>query len=99
MLDELDEAKTYYQDALEVVTNMRFRPEIALTRFQLAEQQLEHYPDERSEAIEQLSYAIDEFKEMKTQPSVEKTEEFQEKYGIQKKPEISKILTMPMWPC
>jgi hypothetical protein len=30
---------------------MRFRPELALSRLQLAELLLEHYPEEKSEAI------------------------------------------------
>ena len=42
-----------------------------MTRFQLAELLLEHYPDERAEAIEHLDFAIDEFRDMKMQPSLE----------------------------
>ena len=66
-----DEARTHYQEALKVATEMRFRPEIALTRLQLAELLLEHYPDERSEALEHLDFAIAEFRDMKMQPSLE----------------------------
>ena len=51
---------------------MRFRPEIALTRLELAELLLEHYPDERATAIEHLDFAIGEFREMKMQPSLER---------------------------
>jgi len=51
---------------------MRFRPELALTRLQLAELLLEHYPDEKSEALEHLEFAIKEFREMKMQPSLER---------------------------
>ena len=47
-------------------------PEIALTRRQLAELVLEHYPDEKSEAVEHLDFAIGEFREMKMQPSLER---------------------------
>lgn len=46
------------------------RPEIALTRLQLAELLLEHYPDERSEALEHLDFAIGDFHDMKIQPSL-----------------------------
>jgi hypothetical protein len=58
---------------------MRFRPELALSRFQLAELLFEHYPDEKDDAIEHLNFAIDEFKEMKMQPSLEKAEGLKER--------------------
>jgi len=51
---------------------MRFRPELALTRLQLAELLLEHYPNEKREALEHLDFAILEFREMKMQPSLER---------------------------
>ena len=34
------------------------RPEIALTRFQLAELLLAHYPDEKKDALEHLDFAV-----------------------------------------
>ena len=58
--------------ALEVCARVRFRPEIALTRLQLSELLLEHFPDERDSAIEHLDFAIREFREMKMQPSLER---------------------------
>ena len=48
---------------------MRYRPEIALTRFRLAELLLAHYPDERTEALAHLDFALAEFREMKMAPS------------------------------
>ena len=51
---------------------MRFRPEVALTRLQLAELLLEHYPEQQAEAKEHLDFAIGEFREMKMQPSLER---------------------------
>ena len=51
---------------------LRFRPEIALIRLQLAELLLEHYPAERAAAMEHLDFAIGEFREMKMQPSLER---------------------------
>ena len=82
MLGRMDEAKNHYHDALDVTTNMRFRPELALSRFQLAELQLEHFLDEKTEAIEHLNFAINEFKEMKMQPSLEKALELRDKIRI-----------------
>jgi hypothetical protein len=51
---------------------MRFRPEIALTRLQLAELILEHYPQEKSKSIVYLDFAIKEFRDMKMQPYLER---------------------------
>jgi hypothetical protein len=53
-------------------TQVKFRPEIALTRLQLAELLLEHYPNEKVDALEHLDFAIKEFREMKMQPSLER---------------------------
>ncbi len=65
--------------AIKICADMRNRPELALSRFNLAALQFEHFPDERSEAIEHIEFAIVEFKEMKMQPSLEKAEELREK--------------------
>jgi len=72
LLGRPDEARVHYQDALKVANEMRFRPELALTRLQLAELLLEHYPDEKKEALEHLDFTITEFREMKMQPSLER---------------------------
>jgi tetratricopeptide (TPR) repeat protein len=71
-LGRLDEARVYYQEALQATTEMRFRPEVALTRLQLAELLLEHYPDEKADALEHLDFAVKEFRDMKMQPSLER---------------------------
>jgi tetratricopeptide (TPR) repeat protein len=72
LMERYDEARKYYQEAIKVCTEMRFRPELALTRLQLAELLLEHYPKERAEALEHLDFAIKEFREMKMQTSLER---------------------------
>jgi tetratricopeptide (TPR) repeat protein len=72
LLERYDEARKYYQEAIKVCTEMPFRPELALSRLQLAEMLLEHYPDEKKEALEHLDFAIKEFREMKMQPSLER---------------------------
>jgi tetratricopeptide (TPR) repeat protein len=68
-----DEARKHYQEAIKVCTEIGFRPELALTRLQLAELLLDHYPKERAEALEHLDFAIAEFRDMKMQPSLERT--------------------------
>jgi len=72
LLGRYDEARNYYQEAIKVCTEMPFRPELALSRLQLAELLLERYPDEKKEALEHLDFAIREFREMKMQPSLER---------------------------
>jgi tetratricopeptide (TPR) repeat protein len=72
LLGEAEKARNYDRQALELCNKIGFRPEIALTRLQLAELLLEHYPDERDVAIEHLDFAIREFQEMKMQPSLER---------------------------
>src|SRR5262249_23848438 len=72
LLDRPEEAREYYNQALEVCEKVRFRPEIALIRLALAELFLDRYPDERATAIEHLDFAIAEFREMKMQPSLER---------------------------
>jgi tetratricopeptide (TPR) repeat protein len=72
LLGRFDEARKHYQEAIRVCTEMRYRPELALTRLQLAELLLEHYPAEKKEALEHLDFAIKEFREMKMQPSLER---------------------------
>jgi tetratricopeptide (TPR) repeat protein len=72
LLGEPDKARSYYHQALDAAGKIRFRPEIALTRLQLCELLLEHYLDERAEALEHLDFAIGEFRDMKMQPSLER---------------------------
>ena len=69
---EPDKARNYYHQALEAAGKMRFRSEIALTRLQLCELMLDHYPNDRAEALEHLDFAIGEFRDMKMQPSLER---------------------------
>jgi tetratricopeptide (TPR) repeat protein len=71
-LDRPGDARKYYQKAIKDCTEMKFRPELALSRLQLAELLLEHYPKERAEALEHLDFAIKEFQDMKMQPSLER---------------------------
>jgi tetratricopeptide (TPR) repeat protein len=72
LLGRYEEARKQYGEAIKVSTKMRFRPELALTRLQLAELLLEHYPKERAEALEHLDFAISEFRDMKMQPWLER---------------------------
>jgi hypothetical protein len=72
LLGRHQEARKHYREAIKVCTKMRFRPELALTRLQLAELLLEHYPKERATALEHLDFAISEFRDMKMRPWLER---------------------------
>jgi tetratricopeptide (TPR) repeat protein len=72
LLGRYEEARKHYQEAIKVCTGTRFRPELALTRLQLAELLLEHYPKKRAEALEHLDFAISEFRDMKMRPWLER---------------------------
>ena len=81
LLGEPDKAREYYKQALEAAGKIRFRPEIALTHLQLAELLLDSYPDERSEAVEHLDFAVSELRDMKMQPALERAIELQRRLG------------------
>ena len=70
MLGEIETAKAEYEEALQVCQRMRFRPEIALIRLDMAEMLLDE--GEQSEAQAHLDFAITEFREMKMQPALER---------------------------
>ena len=77
LLDHPDDARVFYAHAIEICERVRFRPELALTRLQLAELQFDQFPDERAEAVAHLDFAIGEFREMKMQPALERALERQ----------------------
>jgi hypothetical protein len=72
LLGRHQEARRHYREAIKVCTGMRFRPELALTRLQLAELLLEHYARERAKALEHLDFAMSEFRDMKMRPWLER---------------------------
>jgi tetratricopeptide (TPR) repeat protein/tRNA A-37 threonylcarbamoyl transferase component Bud32 len=72
LLGRHQEARKHYKEAIKVCIKMRIRPELALTRLQLAELLLEHYPKEMAAALEHLDFAISEFSDMKMRPWLER---------------------------
>ena len=72
LLGRTVEARGLYEQALEVCRTVQFRPELALIRLDLAELLLGNFVEERSEALQQLDIAIDEFRDMHMQPSLER---------------------------
>ena len=72
LLGQLDEARAFYDRAREACEKVRFRPELALTRLAIAELLLKHEPDKPAEAQAHLDFAIEELREMKMQPALER---------------------------
>ena len=72
LLGKPNEARELYLQGLEASEKLRNRPEIALIRMELAALLLDHYPDERAEALDHLDFAIAELRGMKMQPSLER---------------------------
>ena len=94
LLGRPDEARRYYQTALEVCREMPFRPEEALTHLHLAELMLDPSTSpalseaeesgqgkdqDRAEVMEHLDTAIAEFRDMKMQPYLERALRHREK--------------------
>ena len=83
LLGDRQAARASYDRALAWATTLRFRPEIALTRLELAELLLSPLPlgegegegvpqQQQAEAQAHLDFAIEEFRAMKMQPSLER---------------------------
>jgi len=72
MLGQFDAARDYYTQALEVCHKTRFRPELALTRLDMAELLLTQFPAERTEARQHLGLATAELSAMHMQPGLER---------------------------
>jgi len=71
-LDDGEAAKRFTEQAIELAARIRHRPELALSHLQLAELLLDGTADEQAAAAEHLNFAIDEFRAMKMQPSLER---------------------------
>ena len=70
-LGDAEGARAYYEAAIQAAETLLVRPELALTRFQLAELLLDQFSSEAMEAREHLDFAITEFHEMQMAPALE----------------------------
>jgi DNA-binding CsgD family transcriptional regulator len=64
------EARSYYEKAVSVCERIGFRPEAALTRLQLADLLLKHYPEERAAALAHIDFVIGESEAMGMEPAL-----------------------------
>jgi DNA-binding NarL/FixJ family response regulator len=67
---DVSSARRYFELAVERTRQIRFRPELALSRLDLAELLLDHFPSEASVAVEHLRAAIAEFEALGMQPAL-----------------------------
>ena len=65
-------ARDYSEEALRVCSEMQFRPEMALTRLQLAEILLKNYRADRAAALDHLAFAAAELEAMGMQPALKR---------------------------
>ncbi len=72
LMGERAKARELYEATLQVTQRLGHRPETALTRLGLAELLLDGTAEERGEAQGHLEFAIEEFRAMKMQPSLER---------------------------
>jgi DNA-binding CsgD family transcriptional regulator len=72
LIGEYDAARDFYRQAEDVCSRTRFRPELALTRLDLADLMLGHFPRERAEALRHLDFAMAELSAMHMQPAIER---------------------------
>jgi DNA-binding CsgD family transcriptional regulator/tetratricopeptide (TPR) repeat protein len=72
LLGRYDEALAFFEQAVHICEKVRFRPELALTRLDLAELLLTHFESRGAEARVHLDFAIGECESMHMQPSLEK---------------------------
>jgi DNA-binding CsgD family transcriptional regulator len=80
-LGQFDAAREYYRQAIEVCQKTRFRPELALTRLDMSELLVTHFPAERAEALQQLGLATTELSAMRMQPGLERALRLSRWYG------------------
>jgi DNA-binding CsgD family transcriptional regulator len=64
LLGNPHEALVLLDEALRLASKVRSRPEVALTRLEIAALLIDSYPKERSEAVSNLEFAIDELEAM-----------------------------------
>jgi len=77
LLGDRSQAERYYRQALDLSTRIGFRPEIALTRLDIAELLFDGTADERVQAQEHLAVAIPEFRAMHMQPALDRALQLQ----------------------
>jgi DNA-binding CsgD family transcriptional regulator len=88
-------ARSYYGQAIEAASKIRFRPELALIHLRLAE--LLHVDEtDRSEALEHLNLALPELRDMHMQPALARGLSLLQKFEHEVPLPESKAVASPM---
>jgi non-specific serine/threonine protein kinase len=72
LIGDFTAARRQYALSIERCQRIRYRPELALSRLDLAELMFDHFPDEHQVALEQLRSAVSELEAMHMQPALER---------------------------
>jgi hypothetical protein len=72
LLGNREQARAFYDRALAVATQARFRPEIALIRLQMAELAADGDAPEQQEAVDHLAFVLPELDAMQMRPALER---------------------------
>jgi DNA-binding NarL/FixJ family response regulator len=72
LVEDFDRSRDFYLTAIDFCERISYRPELALSRLDLAQLLLKHYKGERATAFAHLDMAIDEFEAMGMQPSLKR---------------------------
>jgi DNA-binding CsgD family transcriptional regulator len=70
LLGDFQASRDLYHEGITVAESIGHRPELALSRLELADLLLNSYPSERARAFEQLDLAIPEFESMEMKPAL-----------------------------
>jgi DNA-binding CsgD family transcriptional regulator len=72
LLGDFVRAKAGYAEAIDFCERISYRPELALSRLDLAQLLLKYFPGERGTALAHLDFAIGEFEAMDMQPALKR---------------------------
>ena len=72
LLGDFERAKATYYKAIAFCEGIGFRPELALTRLELAELLLKHFPNQRAIALAHLNLAMPELEAMGMEPAFQR---------------------------
>jgi DNA-binding CsgD family transcriptional regulator/tetratricopeptide (TPR) repeat protein len=83
-----EEAIAYFRQAIENTARIRFRPELALSRLELAEVLWDGAPAEQAEAAALVAVVLPEFEAMDMEPALERARVLEQRALLQASPPV-----------